>query len=601
MYQAPNLSQPPRATGGVAYKTASGAVSTDPNVLGGPSTPFQIGSDRDESMGKGMTSVPGVGIVPQGQYGSQPPVPQPSPYMANSPYNQQAQQYGQQQTQQLQGPLAQQQPMENIETPATTPAGQIAQARLQNLNAGSQAAPVNASEARIAVSKATPPTPAPEYKPTPEFIQQAEPVMQSYIQNVQAQQQEIAAKGYLAQSIKGVASQQLAQLDEKAMNMKAMIEGTDDDIRAEIGKAGGFVSESQVQALANSRNKDLIRSYNSILIQRQAMQSQLQSQVQLAQADREFAQERLDNNVQLFNIQEKIQAHNKSTIQSQVANVGYGGMTELYQNDAYGLSLAEQTLGLPPGALSNPLLTSKLDARSQRLDTSWQTIGGNKVLVDNQTGKVIRNAGPSGEGGSGGSDTGPIGIISGRPYTPKQFSYLERLNQNVSTNQTYQSTSAMKKSVNNVITSLELRTGVADIAAINQFQKVIDEGAVTRDQDVALLQSAGSFVDKLLLKVTSLKTGEKLPEEQRAEMRELVNSIYSAQVNSLSQDDYIRAKIIEAQTNGVSVADSILGQIVPDTTAESNGILTSPDGKQGVRMSELTPAELEEAKKEGWK
>jgi len=47
------------------------------------------------------------------------------------------------------------------------------------------------------------------------------------------------------------------KLDTELMNMKNIIEGTEDDIRAEVTKAGGFATDSQVMAMTNSRNDSL--------------------------------------------------------------------------------------------------------------------------------------------------------------------------------------------------------------------------------------------------------------------------------------------------------------------------------------------------------
>lgn len=162
-------------------------------------------------------------------------------------------------------------------------------------------------------------------------------------------------------------------------------------------------------------------------------------------------------------------------------------------------------------------------------------------------------------------------------YTPKQLTALSKLNQDVSKNSTYVKTTSMRNYGDNVITSLSLGSGVGDIAAINQFQKVIDEGAVTRDQDVKLITSAQSLADRLQTKVNNLKKGEQLSPELRKEMRTAVEAMYEKQVEALKKDPYISAKTKEATLFGLTNDDTILGDLGSFT--RSNDESTSPQVK----------------------
>lgn len=333
--------------------------------------PQQLTENAKKGIPVGMVSVPGVGIVPQGTYGTAPQqvnTSQPSPFTAN------ATPYTQGNIQQETNP-----PPPNpdkIEAPATTPQGAKYQAAFNQLQSSGGAAPTNPGEARVAVSKATAQnTPQQEYKPSPTFMQYGDPIMQQFIQSAIASQQEVTDKGYLVQNMKQVMSNQLSQIDQKAMNLKNIIEGTDDDIRKEIAKAGGFATESQVQALAASRNKDLIRQYNSLEIQRQGMQQQLSANVQLAELDRQYAKDKYDNSLQVFNMYKTIDSNAQQSLDKLVSNVGYTGLAAAYGGDPYSLSLAEQKLGLPQGSLSDPNKLKFLETyRQQSLSQSGQRL-----------------------------------------------------------------------------------------------------------------------------------------------------------------------------------------------------------------------------------
>ena len=151
-------------------------------------------------------------------------------------------------------------------------------------------------------------------------------------------------------------------------------------------------------------------------------------------------------------------------------------------------------------------------------------------------------------------------IIGG--YTEKQRAAITKLNNDIVTkSETYKKTTSMRAFADNVIAALQQGTGVSDIAAINQFQKVIDEGAVTRDQDVKLIQQSQSLADGLKLKITKLQKGEQLSTTQRQEMRQLIESLYSNQVTALKKDPFIAAKTKEAELNEITIQDTIIGEL----------------------------------------
>jgi hypothetical protein len=75
---------------------------------------------------------------------------------------------------------------------------------------------------------------------------------------------------------------------------------------------------------------------------------------------------------------------------------------------------------------------------------------------------------------------------------------------------------------------LKQANGFGDVTAINAFQRMVDPGATVREGDVALLQSAASFKDKLLstYPLEKLRTGAKLPEAVREQMRQVAEHLY---------------------------------------------------------------------------
>lgn len=146
-------------------------------------------------------------------------------------------------------------------------------------------------------------------------------------------------------------------------------------------------------------------------------------------------------------------------------------------------------------------------------------------------------------------------------YTSKQASVITKINDAIAKNATYTKTANMRTYIDNVLTGLSQGTGVGDIAAINQFQKVIDEGAVTRDQDVKLIQGAQSVANQLKTKISALESGQQLSQQQRDDMRKYVQDIMKTQLQVSKNDPFIKAKVKEAEINGIDVEDTILSDL----------------------------------------
>lgn len=144
-------------------------------------------------------------------------------------------------------------------------------------------------------------------------------------------------------------------LDTQLMNMKNVIDGSEDDIRAEVTKAGGFATNSQVLAMTDARNKVMIQNYNNLLQTKQSAESTLTTMVGLAAQDRTYAMDSINQKLnldqQMFDTEQKMQTNAASAYTNVVDKVGYQGLLASLGNDPYQVALAEQTLGLHPGGL----------------------------------------------------------------------------------------------------------------------------------------------------------------------------------------------------------------------------------------------------------
>lgn len=142
-------------------------------------------------------------------------------------------------------------------------------------------------------------------------------------------------------------------LNTELMNMKNVIEGTEDDLRAEVTKAGGFATESQVMALTNARNKQLIKNYNNLLETKQMAMETLNTMIGLAAQDRQFAMQAISQKLQIEGQIIEYRDKMKTNAQNQLNKIAeLYGYSALQTGDPWQDALTEKTLGLGPGGLA---------------------------------------------------------------------------------------------------------------------------------------------------------------------------------------------------------------------------------------------------------
>ena len=163
-------------------------------------------------------------------------------------------------------------------------------------------------------------------------------------------------------------------IDTELLNMKNVIEGSEDDLRTEITKAGGFATNSQVLALTNARNKQLIKNYNTLLDTRNAKEKYLQTAIQLEESDRQSADQRFESafsmGTQLATLQNQMQTNARNQMQWLATNIGLDGLYQSTGGDRFAIDLVESTLGIPRGGLygvAQQAYQAKLQAEQKKL------------------------------------------------------------------------------------------------------------------------------------------------------------------------------------------------------------------------------------------
>lgn len=196
----------------------------------------------------------------------------------------------------------------------------------------------------------------------------------------------------------------LDEINEELIDADTVINGTEDDIRREITTAGGFGTESQVQAMSLARNKGLLTRYNQLVQMKTDATNQLNTLSQLNQQDKQMAQTRLNTQINamfsMANFQQQAQNNTREAFNSMVNRVGYAGAYQAYSQNPQQLAYIEKIAGLGTGGLQNlasqpdyEMESKKLGLQLQKSQLYTQGLQQQKLVQDMQP-KTSPAAGP---------------------------------------------------------------------------------------------------------------------------------------------------------------------------------------------------------------
>lgn len=207
------------------------------------------------------------------------------------------------------------------------------------------------------------------------------PIMQSLSQVLQNINNPALGAVSLQQEYNDLAQQNnLPALQTQMMNMQNVMNGTEQDVRDEVTKAGGFASESQVMGITASRNKVILKQYNAVASQYTAAQTNISNMMQYATADKQTELQRQQATagivesmssigIQMAQMGITMQNTSRQADQTAITNLGYKQFVSGFKGDQASLYAAQQLLF--PGA---PLGTTLTDpAWVQEADTKWQS------------------------------------------------------------------------------------------------------------------------------------------------------------------------------------------------------------------------------------
>lgn len=302
------------------------------------------------------------------------------------------------------------------------------------------------------------------------------------------------------------------------------------------------------ESLKSDNLAQLKDAYNSYVSNSASLQNEIDTQKQRAQAMADKAQqqkETADNAI----------TNDINTFQAEVAKAGgaedpVAYATALANNDYSGMVKAAGNI--LTGGIGGEYNIYKKDMITRGLKPlsfdAYQTADANRKAK-------IAAAGATRMGGQTGLTKDELKVING-------------VNSVITASPVYKTVQSAKAFVDGVKASLAEGTGLGDISAINQFQKVIDEGAVTRDQDVKLVIGAQTVMDRLnTWKKRNVDTGEVMSPELRNQMNSVMASLLKVKEQRLLSSPEIASQLRIASKTGILPEDTIIGAIQsPDVT-----------------------------------
>lgn len=285
--------------------------------------------------------------------------------------------------------------------------------------------------------------------------------------------------------------------------------------------------------------KDAYKSYtdNSASLQNEIdnQRTRAQAMADKAQQQRETAENAITNDINTFQaeVSKAGGAEDQVAYEKALANRDYSGMVKAAGNILTGGIGGEYNL-YKKDMIERGLKPLSFDA--------YQTADANRKAR-------IAAAGATRMGGTTG-------------LTKDELRVINNINNIITASPVYKTVQSAQAFVDGVKASLDEGTGLGDIAAINQFQKVIDEGAVTRDQDVKLVIGAQTVMDRLnTWKKRNVDTGEVMSPELRDKMNSVMQALLEVKKQRLLSSPEIASQLRIAAKTGISPEDTIIGAI----------------------------------------
>lgn len=185
----------------------------------------------------------------------------------------------------------------------------------------------------------------------------------------------------------------IPELNLQLADIKKIMDGTEDDIRDEIQNAGGFATESQVQAMVGARNKNLLKQATYLSDVINAKNDYLDNIVSLTKADREQVGKDLDRKLgitqTLITMSQRMEDNVRENYKTIVNSVGWEGLANTLKGNSKQMANVEKIFGFAPGELQTLSTMKKPLTETERVQLENLKLQGQKLKQDLATGPDV--------------------------------------------------------------------------------------------------------------------------------------------------------------------------------------------------------------------
>ena len=205
-----------------------------------------------------------------------------------------------------------------------------------------------------------------------------------------------------------IASSGLNDDQKKALDLKTIMDGTVDDVRAGLTNNGGFATESQIQALASARNVNLSKQYNLLQDGITTKQKWIDDKMKYMGADQQEADTQFEKKYSLINNLQSTLARLQATDATTYYRFQTQQMSKLKTLLTYGqlspdqISAFSASTGIDPTTLANANasaasrygLVTAIDNSNLALKQMTLAGGGGKISSSQMTSLTLHQVPP---------------------------------------------------------------------------------------------------------------------------------------------------------------------------------------------------------------
>jgi len=181
----------------------------------------------------------------------------------------------------------------------------------------------------------------------------------------------------------------------------------------------------------------------------------------------------------------------------------------------------------------------------------------------------------------------------------EERAYVNTVQDNARQDENIKTFSSVRASYQTALSAAGRKNGAGDIVLMRMIAKITDPTTGVREEEFRTFEGAQSTLATYGIALTKkMYAGDRLTQFGREQLLDQANDIYSQRKEAYDASyNFFVNQLNEAGLEG----KKFIPYFVAPGIEKSTGMLRSADGTQEVSLVDLTPIQIEEAKKAGWK